>query len=135
MSGEITRSPYVDEHGNLCEVPKVNVEPSREHEAPVPQCTMSGGISDDRFEPSALENAVENVTMAARMSPHIITIIRGMIMKNWKTTLTGLVAAGALFAKMQWNIDIPTEAILAIGLALMGFFSKDHNVTGGNVGQ
>jgi hypothetical protein len=139
MSDRITRSPYVDEHGNLCDVPRVNIEPSNDHEEPVMQSTMEGGTRDERFEqPSierSLENIVNNAQLAARVTPHVITIIRGMIMKNWKTTLSGLVTAGALFAKVKWNIDIPTEGIVAVGLFLIGYFSKDHNVTGGNVEQ
>lgn len=56
-------------------------------------------------------------------------------MKNWKTTTSGVLSAlGVLFPV----IGIPAEvgqAVSVIGLFLMGFFSKDSNVTGGTVSQ
>ena len=57
-------------------------------------------------------------------------------MKNWKTTLTGLGSAFALlfFAQLQGGIK-PKDAALAAGLALVGGFAKDHNVTGGTKPQ
>ncbi len=56
-------------------------------------------------------------------------------MKNWKTTISGLLAAlGLLFP----IIGLPAElgqAISVIGVAIMGIVSKDNNVTGGTVKQ
>jgi uncharacterized membrane protein len=52
-------------------------------------------------------------------------------MKNWKTTLTGLVTAIAVIAKSVFNIDVPTEAIITVGLFVIAFFAKDSDVTGG----
>ena len=58
-------------------------------------------------------------------------------MKNWKTTLFGLL--GGLFMlfgpRLQGNTDAPPLTIGNIGaaaaIALLGAVSKDHNVTGG----
>lgn len=56
-------------------------------------------------------------------------------MKNWKTTVSGLIsAAGMIFPA----IGLPTElgqAVTVIGLFLIGLFAKDSNVTGGTVSQ
>ncbi len=59
-------------------------------------------------------------------------------MKNWKTTASGVVAALPQILMLFPSIGIPIEiaqAISAIGLFLIGMFSKDSNVTGGTVAQ
>lgn len=60
-------------------------------------------------------------------------------MKNWKTTLVGLVtgAIPAIDALITaYNSGYFTEKtgyqlLIGIGLILFGVFAKDHNVTGG----
>jgi hypothetical protein len=54
-------------------------------------------------------------------------------MKNWKTSLVGILAGiGSLIAQMAQDgkIDIKT-VILSAGAALLGLLAKDHDVTGG----
>lgn len=53
-------------------------------------------------------------------------------MKNWKTTLAGLAAAGLnLFAQgTNWK-----NVLVSVGLAALGTLAKDSNVTGGSVQQ
>lgn len=56
-------------------------------------------------------------------------------MKNWKTTLTGILAAAG---QILGFFGVPAEvgnAISVIGLFLLGLFAKDSNVTGGTVNQ
>ena len=56
-------------------------------------------------------------------------------MTNWKTTLTGLLAAAGQILSI---FGVPVEvgaAVSTIGLFLLGLFSKDLNVTGGTVSQ
>lgn len=61
-------------------------------------------------------------------------------MKNWKTTLCGLISGAAAFMTLN-PAAFPDMAILvakfiaAGGLAGVGIFSKDSNVTGGKVRQ
>lgn len=56
-------------------------------------------------------------------------------MKNWKTTLSGIFAAAGQVLPF-FGIPQPVgEAISVIGLALLGLFSKDSNVSGGTVLQ
>jgi hypothetical protein len=53
-------------------------------------------------------------------------------MRNWKTTLLGI-GAGVLNLVangMTWK-----QALLSTGLAALGFFAKDKNVTGGDTRQ
>jgi hypothetical protein len=56
-------------------------------------------------------------------------------MKNWKTTLTGVVGAAAVILKTLFNVEIPTEAILTVTLFFIALFAKDSNVTGGTSQQ
>ncbi len=56
-------------------------------------------------------------------------------MKNWKTTLSGIFAgAGQLSPIFGIPVEIG-QAISVIGLALLGIFAKDKNVSGGTVLQ
>lgn len=57
-------------------------------------------------------------------------------MKNWKTTLMGiLTGAGYLFLQALAGGVKPKDAALATGIVLLGAFAKDHNVTGGTSPQ
>lgn len=56
-------------------------------------------------------------------------------MKNWKTTVAGLLAAAGQILSI---FGVPVEvgaAVSTIGLFILGLFSKDLNVTGGKVQQ
>jgi hypothetical protein len=56
-------------------------------------------------------------------------------MKNWKTTLSGILSAsGQLLPFFGIPADVG-HAISVVGLFLMGLFAKDSNVTGGSVAQ
>ena len=58
-------------------------------------------------------------------------------MKNWKTTLAGVLGAAALVIFQlisQGNVDVKT-LIIAGAVAAMGAFAKDHDVTGGTIVQ
>jgi len=57
-------------------------------------------------------------------------------MKNWKTTLFGFLAGGGymFLTYLQQGIK-PRDAAIGVGIALLGAFSKDNNVTGGTVKQ
>lgn len=54
-------------------------------------------------------------------------------MKNWKTTISGI---ASIASGVALYLNQPDKIQEAIGLVVVGFgllFSKDHNVTGGNV--
>ncbi len=56
-------------------------------------------------------------------------------MLNWKTTLAGVLAASGQILPL-FGIPQPVAvAVGVIGLALLGYFAKDKNVTGGTVRQ
>lgn len=52
-----------------------------------------------------------------------------MFLSNLKTTLLG---AAVGFLNLYANGVSPKNALLSIGLGLLGAFSKDYNATGGN---
>ncbi len=61
------------------------------------------------------------------------------IIKNWKTTAFGAISLilGIVQASGDGNVGTilhDGKVQMAILVALLGFFAKDHNVTGGNVG-
>ena len=54
-------------------------------------------------------------------------------MKNWKTTVSGLISAlGAVLPTFGVSQEVST-AVVTVGLALLGFFSKDHSTSGTGV--
>ena len=63
-------------------------------------------------------------------------------MKNWKTTLTGVVSAVAGFIAFsptqfsKWPLVVElAKYTMAGGIAFMGISAKDNNVTGGTKQQ
>lgn len=46
-------------------------------------------------------------------------------MKDWKTTVTGLVGAAALLINTWTGVAIPQDAIIAVALFAIGWFAKD----------
>jgi len=56
-------------------------------------------------------------------------------MKSWKTTLTGLILATMIAVQPLATDELNLKKdwfkfVLAIGIAVFGYFSKDHDVTG-----
>lgn len=64
-------------------------------------------------------------TDAVKLIPHIYTIIKGLIVSNWKTTVTGVVGALALLLNSLTGVTVPQDAIVALVLFLIGLFAKD----------
>lgn len=58
-------------------------------------------------------------------------------MKNWKTTLGGILAAAgvSMQASNDSTIKIIGGVVAALGLLFMGGSAKDKNVTGGTTQQ
>ncbi len=57
--------------------------------------------------------------------------------KNWKTTLSGIIAALPIILRL-FGIEIGqeiTDICTGTGLTGMGLFSKDNDVTGGKIQQ
>lgn len=68
----------------------------------------------------------------------ILLLIKTINMKNWKTTLTGILTALPTIATYLGIVAIPEpvlQGIGALGIFILGLVSKDHNVTGGTETQ
>ena len=68
---------------------------------------------------------IDNVKLYAALSPYLFKTIVGVTMKNWKTTVTGIVGAAAVLVQSVFGVVIPQEAIIAIAVFLVGLFSSD----------
>jgi hypothetical protein len=64
--------------------------------------------------------------IAILIAPHVFTIIRGKVMKNWKTTVTGIIGAIAVVAQSIFGVVIPQEAILAVTVFVVSLFASDN---------
>jgi hypothetical protein len=78
-------------------------------------------------------NAFSKVKIVMKLAS---LFLKGEIsMKNWKTTVSGIIAAAGQILSL---FGVPVEvgqAVSVIGLFLLGIFCKDSNVTGGTVSQ
>lgn len=65
------------------------------------------------------------------------TFLKQTIMKSWKTTLGGLLAASGIALQTSDNATIKTIGVVlgVVGTLLLGGGAKDNNVTGGSVKQ
>ncbi len=71
------------------------------------------------------ELMIDNMKLYAALSPYLLKTIVGVTMKNWKTTVTGIVGAAAVLVQSVFGVVIPQEAIIAIAVFLVGLFSSD----------
>lgn len=66
-----------------------------------------------------------NAALIVMLTPHLITIGIGRIMKNWKTTITGIIGGIAVLAQSIFGVVVPQEAIVAVTLFVVSLFAKD----------
>lgn len=72
-----------------------------------------------------IDDAKLKIKIAALLTPHVFTIISGRIMKNWKTTVTGIVGGLAVLAQALFGIVVPQEAVIAVTLFVVSLFAED----------
>lgn len=84
-------------------------------------------------------NIIDKTRMLYYLNKLWNLIEEGIKMKNWKTTLGGIIATiGAILKLINPGFEIPDEvsaALVTVGIFIIGLFSKDNNVTGGTVQQ
>lgn len=59
---------------------------------------------------------------------YLYQIIKGLLMKDWKTTISGIVAAVAYGVHAIWGFYIPeivTNSVISLALFAIGYFSAD----------
>lgn len=80
----------------------------------------------ERVQANAVE-AWETTNLIAALSPHLLTITVGRLMKNWKTTVTGIVGGIAVLAQALFGVVIPQEAVIAVTIFVVSLFAGDAN--------
>lgn len=82
------------------------------------------GVSPDELsiDPKPIELTL---WQKARLVPFIIHITWGVLMKNPKTTITGIIGGVAYLVNAIFGVVIPSEAIISVTLFLLGLFSQD----------
>ena len=66
---------------------------------------------------------VTKITLGAM--PYLFNIIQGAIVKNWKTTVAGIIGGLAFIINSIFGLQIPSDAILATTIFVIGLFAKD----------
>jgi hypothetical protein len=83
----------------------------------------------------AFDDIAFKTRLIMAITPYLFTITKGLVMKNWKTTISAVVGAIAYVLNAVLGLEIPSEAIIATVVFFIGFFAKDSNVTGGTTQQ
>ena len=56
---------------------------------------------------------------------YLFLIFKGLLMKDWKTTVTGVVGAAVILINHFTGVQIPEAPLAAIVVAVIGWFSSD----------
>ena len=84
----------------------------------------------DELQPHVPRETKLGFTGYMKLVPHVYTILKGALMSNWKTTVTGVVGALAVLVNSITGVVIPQDAIIAVVLFALGFFAKDGKSNG-----
>lgn len=79
----------------------------------------------------AFDDIAFKTKMMVALLPFAYSLSKGLIMKNWKTTVAAIVGAIAYVINAVFGLPIPSDAIIATAVFFIGLFAKDSNVTGG----
>lgn len=129
----------------ITRVPKLRREPLTRYEGRYAEPldnTVGAAEIEKLWEPKWYDGILVATADVARVTkltlgtmPYLFSIIQGAIMKNWKTTVAGIIGGLAFIVNSVFGLQIPTDAILATTVFLIGLFAKDSNVTGGTTQQ
>lgn len=84
--------------------------------------------SYDVSDSVSLRDHLRAAGVVLSLTPHLVKLIYGMIMKNWKTTLGAIIAAVAGLVNALGLVTITPEvqmSILTVALFIIGFFAPD----------
>lgn len=79
----------------------------------------------------AVDDTIRIAKLVTGTTPYVFTTLKGLIMKSWKTTVAGIIGGLAFIVNSVFGLQLPTEAILATTVFIIGLFAKDSDVTGG----
>ena len=70
----------------------------------------------------------DKIKIAYRLVPHVFHFLRGLFMKNWKTTVGAIVAGAATALQAFGIISIPADVqmyIVGVAVFIIGLFAPD----------
>ena len=76
-----------------------------------------------------LKNAAKATMIALQLTPHLVKLIVGIIMKSWKTTIGAIIAGVAGILNALGIVTIPADVqvgILSVALFIVGLFASDE---------
>lgn len=91
-------------------------------ELPTKMYRQDISADDVQLDPKPIELTL---WQKARLVPYIIHITWGVLMKNPKTTITGIVGGIAYLVNSIFGVLVPSEAIVSVTLFVLGLFSQD----------
>lgn len=60
-----------------------------------------------------------------RLTPYMFQFLKGVVMKDAKTTITAIVGAAAYVVNALFGIGIPQDAIIAVTVFVIGLLASD----------
>lgn len=75
-----------------------------------------------------VDDTIKYTKTTVLVAPHIVTLMYGLTVKNWKTTIGALVAGLATVLNALGIVHIPAEVqtgIIAVALFIVGLFARD----------
>lgn len=110
-------------------LPRWKYEPKRNPVIPQKPRVDLGKELNDVETPKQPINIFGKIKLGVLLTPIVFKIITGLAMKNWKTTVTGIVGAIAILVNAFTGVHIPEAPIAALAIFLIGLFAGDANET------
>jgi hypothetical protein len=82
-----------------------------------------------------LSQTMERVALYARLVPYFIQLTYGVVLKNWKTTVTAVIGAIAMILNATGVVELSTEfqmAVVTVVMTILGFLAADGSNKDGN---
>ena len=96
--------------------------------------TVGSGEIEKLWQPKWYDGILIATADVARVTkitlgtmPYLFNIIQGAIVKNWKTTVAGIIGGLAFIINSIFGLQIPSDAILATTIFVIGLFAKDSD--------
>lgn len=109
---------------NLSEVPLKQIEVPKEL---LDTINKPVDISWLDYQLYLLNEKVKKIGTLVKLVPFVYIILKGKIMNNWKTTLSGIIGALAMLLKLL-GVEIPPDVlngVIAIAMFCVGLFAHD----------
>lgn len=77
----------------------------------------------------AVDSGLRTIKITTGLMPYVFNTIAGLIMKNWKTTVSAVIGGVAYLVNAMFGLHLPTEAITIVTLFFVGVFAGDAGNT------